>query len=55
MEHIVTRSTYRGHTSARCTCGARWAPIGHDGGIGNRRETEMLQHMRQVGGKFSDS
>ena len=55
MKHIVTRSTYRGHRSAQCTCGLHWSPIGYDGGIANRQSNAMIRHMRQDDGKFADS
>ena len=55
MEHVVTRTTWRGHSAARCTCGARWAPIGYDGGPGNRNEGGMIRHLRLTGGRFSKS
>ena len=55
MEHVVTQTTWRGHSAARCTCGARWAPIGYDGGPGNRNEGGMIRHLRLTGGRFSKS
>jgi hypothetical protein len=55
MEHHVTVKVFRGHHSARCTCGRRWSNVALDGGDGNRQGTEMIQHVRTTGAQLLHS
>jgi hypothetical protein len=55
MEHHVTVKVFRGHHSARCTCGRRWSNVRMDGGEGNHQASDMLRHMQAAGAQLLHS
>ena len=48
-KHTVFTKTFRGHRSAVCTCGARWANIKMDGTRqGNGGSLAMVRHVHET-------
>jgi hypothetical protein len=46
--HMLTRKTWHGRTSARCSCGASWGELGYATDAGRRGESGMIDHMRET-------